>query len=125
MNQLALSHPDSPWLAFINWPDKDIVYKPMQRREFASLDITPADLQQATGIRSNPLPQTSGELGKQLKDGASESMNVYKDVAKEVYEDLIKDVKDVNTIRSIFNYLPWTAPLILKGSSKEDEPNTK
>jgi len=31
MNQLALSNPDSPWLAFINWPDKDIVYKPMPK----------------------------------------------------------------------------------------------
>jgi len=45
----------------------DLNYEKISR--LAAMGISPADLQQATGIRANTMPRTWAELFKQMKDG--------------------------------------------------------
>jgi len=87
----------------------------------AFLGINPADLQQATGVRANPLPQTYGELGKQLKSGASEAKEFYKDASDKVSKDFHLGFP-WNSVRERLG-IPahWLLPLMIKGDTKPEE----
>jgi len=99
----------SPWRFFIKGYENDYDPPKIQaskgswesfipveaRRNYAQ--ITPREAQSLTGIRTNQLPQTLGELGKQAKDGLDE---LYKEQSVQFIKGLIVNPK-MNIIKDI------------------------
>jgi hypothetical protein len=86
---------------------------------------TPLDLLKWTGWQIDPLPQTFGELGKPLKEGAKEAAGFYKDAARKIYNDFSPGNPPPSLIMQAVKRPVWFLPLMLKGSTKTEEPDEK
>jgi len=69
----------------------DLDYEKISR--LAAMGISPADLQQATGIRANTMPRTWAELFKQMRESSDGKL-------KEFVKGLIVNAK-INIMRDV------------------------
>jgi hypothetical protein len=81
---------------------------------------TPLDLLKWTGWQIDPLPQTFGELGKQIKEGAKEAAGFYKDAARKMHDEFNVPLPLGQIPKALGIPKHWLLPLMLKGSTMQD-----
>jgi hypothetical protein len=87
--------------------------------------IAPWELRGLTDGQVDILPQTYREMEKPIKEGAENAADFYMDAAGKMYNDFNPGNPPPSLIMQAVKRPVWFLPLMLKGSTKTEEPNEK